>query len=56
MKIRESTSTATISRREVVIGSVSLAALATLSPGLEAAGDPTKIDGDSNNKYQGALR
>jgi non-heme chloroperoxidase len=54
MKIREQTSTATITRREVVVGSLSLAALATLSPAVDAAGDPAKSSGDSINKYQGA--
>jgi non-heme chloroperoxidase len=34
-------------------GSASLAALATLSPAVRAAGDPTKGSGDSINKYQG---
>ena len=53
MKIREQISTATITRREVVIGSASLAALATLSPAVRAAGDPTKGSGDSINKYRG---
>jgi non-heme chloroperoxidase len=53
MKIREQISTATITRREVVIGSVSVAALATLSPAARAAGDPTKSGGESINKHQG---
>ncbi|MGA2191283.1 MAG: alpha/beta hydrolase, partial [Steroidobacteraceae bacterium] len=54
MKFREQISTPTITRREVVIGSVSVAALATLSPAIHAAGDPRKIGGDSINEYQGA--
>jgi hypothetical protein len=37
MKIREQISTANITRREVVIGSASLAALATLAPAARAA-------------------
>jgi len=53
MKIREQISTATTTRRDVVIGSLSLAALATLSPAAGAAGDPTKSSGESINKYQG---
>jgi non-heme chloroperoxidase len=54
MKIREPTSAATITRREVVIGSVSLAAAATLSHTVDAAGDPMKGSNDSTKKYQGA--
>jgi non-heme chloroperoxidase len=46
-------SAAIITRREVVIGSVSLAALATLSPVIHAAADPTEAGGDSINKHQG---
>jgi non-heme chloroperoxidase len=53
MKIREQISTANITRREVVIGSVSLAALATLAPAAHAAGDPTKGSGGSTNNYRG---
>jgi non-heme chloroperoxidase len=53
MKIREQICTTTITRREIVIGSVSLAALATLPPAAHAAGDPTKSSGNSINKYQG---
>jgi non-heme chloroperoxidase len=52
MKIREQIPTVTVTRREVVIGSVSLACLATL-PAIHAAGNPTTSDGDSINKYQG---
>jgi non-heme chloroperoxidase len=54
MKIREQISTPTITRREVVIGSVSVAAFAALSPAIHAAGDPRKIGGNSINEYQGA--
>jgi non-heme chloroperoxidase len=54
MKIREQIPTAVATRRDVVIGSASLALLATLSPAVDAAGDPTKSSGDSINKYQGA--
>ncbi len=36
MKIRKQISTATMTRREVVIGSASLAALATLSPAVRS--------------------
>jgi non-heme chloroperoxidase len=53
MKIREQIPTATPTRREVVIGSASLAFLATLSPAIHAAGNPTKSDGDSIHQYQG---
>jgi non-heme chloroperoxidase len=53
MEIREQIPTATITRRELVIGSASLAALATLPPAVHAAADPTKSSGDSINKYQG---
>jgi non-heme chloroperoxidase len=53
MKIREHISTATITRRDVVIGSASLAAIATLSPVAHAAGDPTKSSGESINRYRG---
>ena len=53
MKIRDQTSTATITRREVVIGSVSLAALATLSPAAHAARGPTESSRESINKYRG---
>jgi hypothetical protein len=38
MKIREQIPTATVSRRDVVIASASLAFLATLSPAIHAAG------------------
>jgi non-heme chloroperoxidase len=54
MKIRQQISTAAITRREVVIGSVSVAALATLSRAAHAAGDLTKSSGESVNKHQGA--
>jgi non-heme chloroperoxidase len=50
---RKQISTATITRREIVIGSASLAALAMLPPAAHAAGDPTKRSGDSIHKFQG---
>jgi non-heme chloroperoxidase len=53
MKFRERISTATITRRDVVIVGVSVAALATLSPAAHAAGDPAKSSGDSINEHQG---
>jgi non-heme chloroperoxidase len=53
MKNREPICTEPMTRRDAVIGSVSLAALATLPPAVHAAADPTKSSGDSRNKYQG---
>jgi non-heme chloroperoxidase len=50
---RKQISMATITRREVVIGSLSLAAVARLSPAAHAAADRTKGGGDSINKSQG---
>jgi non-heme chloroperoxidase len=51
MKIRERTSTETITRRDVVIGSAGFAFLATVA--IQAAGNPTKCDGDSIKQNQG---
>jgi hypothetical protein len=53
MKILKQITIATMTRREVVIGSVSVAAFASLPPAVHAAGDPTKNDGDSINNYRG---
>jgi non-heme chloroperoxidase len=53
MKIRERISMTTMTRGEVVIASVSVAAFASLPPAVHAAGDPTKNGGDSINKYRG---
>jgi hypothetical protein len=51
MKIRKQISMATMTRRDVVIGGVGIAALASLSPAVHADGDPMKNIGDSINKY-----
>src|SRR5277367_7112520 len=53
MKIREQICTATITRRDIVIGGVSLAAVATLSQAAYAVGDPTKSSGESIYKSRG---
>jgi non-heme chloroperoxidase len=53
MKIRKQISTGTMTRREVVIGGVGVAALASLPPAVHAVADPTKNIGDSTTKYQG---
>ena len=51
MKIRQRTSTATVTRRDVVIGSAGFAFLATVA--IHAAESPTQSDGDSINRYPG---
>ncbi|HTD29682.1 MAG TPA: hypothetical protein VK660_09860 [Xanthomonadaceae bacterium] len=51
MKIREQTSTATITRRDAVGGGVGLAFLATAA--IQAAGNPTKSDDDSIHQDHG---
>jgi non-heme chloroperoxidase len=53
MKIRKQISMATMRRRDVVIGGVGMAALASLSLAVHAAGDSTKNRGDSINKHLG---
>jgi non-heme chloroperoxidase len=53
MKIRKQIPMATMRRRDVVIGGLGIAALASLSPAVHAAGDPTKNRGDSINKHLG---
>jgi hypothetical protein len=45
--------TATITRRELVIGGASFAAIATLSLEVQGAVDLTKSRGDLINEYQG---
>jgi len=46
-KIRTRTPTATVTRRDVVIGSAGIAFLATVA--IHAAGNPTTSDGDFND-------
>jgi hypothetical protein len=48
MKIRAQVPTATMTRRDVVIGSAGLAVLATVA--VHAAGSPAKSDGDAINQ------